>query len=295
MNFPLLILTLHLFIFSRPHDAMGPAEAGEGMHTAGQRGTLKRSGPIRVEKKWELPAVLAEISGLSHLEGDRFACVQDEVGKIFVYNLALSRIEKEIRFAGAGDYEGIAMVGRDAWILRSDGKLFEVTNMMGDAPVVHSHDTPLNPGINLEGLCHDSQNNRLLVAVKDGGRGSREHKEIYAFDLARKHMEGKPVFRIDMSNPVFEDGNSRKKKKQSDIFMSSGIAINPLTRDMYVVDGRRSRLLIMDKDGKASRLFDLDRKLFPQPEGIAFKPTGDLFISNEGNPGNILNVVIGKD
>ena len=41
---------------------------------------------ITIVKKWDMPEYLAEISGLSCIDGQRFACVQDELGKIFIYN-----------------------------------------------------------------------------------------------------------------------------------------------------------------------------------------------------------------
>ena len=84
---------------------------------------------VKVIKRWDLPAVLTEISGLAGMDNERFACIQDELGNIYVYNTAIAKIEKEISFAGFGDYEGITLVGDTAWVVRSDGRLYEVNNM----------------------------------------------------------------------------------------------------------------------------------------------------------------------
>ena len=74
----------------------------------------------------------------------------------------------------------------------------------------------------------------------------------------------------------------------------SGISIHPLNGDMYIIDGRDPKLLIMDAAGTIKKLYLLNTKQFLQPEGITFSTAGDLFISNEGTkqPGNILQVKI---
>ncbi len=41
----------------------------------------------------------------------------------------------------------------------------------------------------------------------------------------------------------------------------------------------------MDANGKKKNLFLLDEAQFPQPEGVAFTPEGELFISSEGKTG----------
>tara|TARA_B100000965_G_scaffold406821_1_gene449177 strand:+ start:2456 stop:2626 length:171 start_codon:yes stop_codon:yes gene_type:complete len=48
--------------------------------------------------------------------------------------------------------------------------------------------------------------------------------------------------------------------------------------------------MVFGTDGKPKNLTELKRSLFPQPEGIAFAPNGDLFISNEveGDGGTLL-------
>ena len=249
-------------------------------------------GGITVAKKWEMPKQLLEISDLSYIDEQRFACVQDELGTIFIYNTASSKVEKEIPFGGVGDYEGLAVVGENVWVLRADGKLFEVSNINAPKPAVKEYGTHLTMKQDSEGLCYDKKNNRLLIAIKGAELDTEDYKGIYAFDLASKKMDQQPVFKIDLLNEVFQSNGSGKKKKGS--INPSGIVIHPLNGDMYITDGRDSKLLITDADGSIRKLYQFNRKEFAQPEGIAFNSAGDLFIANEGTkqPGNILQVKI---
>src|SRR5690606_19277519 len=74
-------------------------------------------------RKWDMPESLEEISGIHYLSKDRIACVQDEQGIIFIFNLDTDLVEKKINFAKAGDYEGLAIVDSTAYVLESNGKL----------------------------------------------------------------------------------------------------------------------------------------------------------------------------
>ena len=245
---------------------------------------------VTVIKKWELPKELTEISGLSCMDEQRFACVQDEVGEIFIYDIASSKVEKEIRFGPAGDYEGLAVVGETVWVLRADGKLFEVANLNAAKPVVKEYATPLTIKQDTEGLCYDKKNNRLLIAIKGAEPDKSDYKGIYSFDLASRKMDRQPVFKINLLDKAFE---AKGKKKRGSI-NPSGISLNPLNGDLYITEGRDPKLLIMDATGTIKKLYSLNTNEFSQPEGIAFTPAGDLFIANEGTkqPGNILQVKI---
>ena len=105
-------------------------------------------------------------------------------------------------------------------------------------------------------------------------------------------MDQQPVFKIDLLDDIFTGKSSGKKRK--DPINPSGIAIHPLTGDMYITDGRNPKLLIADAGGKIKKLYQLDAKEFAQPEGISFNSGGDLFIANEGTSqaGNILQIKI---
>jgi len=246
---------------------------------------------ITIVKKWDMPKDLAEISGISYIDGQRFACVQDELGKIFIYNATTSSVEKEISFGAPGDYEELAVVGETIWVLRADGKLFEVGNMNATKPSVKEYSTQLTTKQDPEGLCYDKKNNKLLIAIKGAEPGTENYKGIYAFNLDSKKMDQQPVFKIDLQNKVF--GNSSDKKKKSTI-NPSGISIHPVSGDMYIIDGRNPQLLIIDAGGNIKKLYTLNSKEFAQPEGITFNTAGDLFIANEGTkqPGNIVQVKI---
>src|SRR6185436_1100400 len=246
---------------------------------------------ITIVKKWDMPKYLAEISGLSYIDGQRFACVQDELGKIFIYNATSSSVEKEISFGAPGDYEELAVVGETIWVLRADGKLFEVNNINAAKPSVKEYSTQLTTKQDPEGLCYDKKNNRLLIAIKGAEPGTENYKGIYAFDLNSKKMDQQPVFKIDLQNKVFGNGSDKKKRNTIN---PSGISIHPVSGDMYIIDGRNPQLLIIDAGGNIKKLYTLNSKEFAQPEGITFNTAGDLFIANEGTkqPGNIVQVKI---
>lgn len=255
-------------------------------------GSLSANAPITIIKKWNMPKELTEISGLSYKDEKQFACVQDELGKIFIYNTSTSSVEKEILFGAAGDYEELAVVDKTIWVLRADGKLFEVSNLDAAKPTVKEYSTHLTIKQDSEGLCYDKKNHRLLVAIKGAEPGTEDYKGIYAFDIASKTMAKQPVYKIDLLDKVFGNNGSGKKKKGS--INPSGIAIHPVTGDIYIIDGRHPQLLVIDASGKIKKLYQLSAKDFSQPEGIAFNSAGDLFIANEGTnqPGNILQVKI---
>lgn len=258
------------------------AEYGEKKGKKKDKSEASVQSDVLVVQKWELPEVLTEISGLAFLDKDRFVCVQDEKGSLFIYNTATEKIEKEIPFGAAGDYEGLALSGNTAYVVRSDGRLFEITGFAGQ-PSVKEYDTPLTAGDNIEGLCYDAGSNRLLLAAKDG-KGTGGRKNIYEFPLALKKLAEAPLYSIDPSQEL--PGNQGKKK-----FSPSAIAIHPSAKELYIVDGPKSRLLIMDQSGGIKKVYELGSE-FAQPEGITFTPEGELYISSEGkkSPGMILKV-----
>lgn len=249
------------------------------------------SDKILVTQTWDMPKELAEISGIAHLEENKIASVQDEDGTIFIYDLSKSAITDQIDFAGPGDYEGITLVGTTAYVLRSDGAIFEVLNFQTENKQTIEHTDLFESKLNFEGLGFDEENNHLLLALKE--KSGNDYQPVYGFDLNTKQRIKEPVLKIPFNDPVFK---SLDQKISAKILRPSEITIHPQTGEIYILEGVDPKLLILDSSGNPQQIFRLNKKQFPQAEGLTFGNSGELFISNEGKNGkaNILKITIEK-
>jgi len=245
-----------------------------------------------------LPDILHEISGITEIDSSTIACVQDENGILFIYDLKKKRIRRQFFFHSDGDYEGIARIGEKIFILRSDGKLYEVSNykVPGFTRIAHSTEIPSNDN---EGLCYDRNKNRLLIAPKSKiGKDDDDKKKrvIYAFNLNTKKITEKPVIvfqlkeikKYAVQNKVDVPFKKKKKGKKSKPVIDlrpSAIGIHPITNKLFVLSGMEQLIFVFNLNGAIEYMEKLDPELFNQPEGIAFLDNGDLLVSNEGQSG----------
>ena len=226
---------------------------------------------------WKMPEILNEVSGISWISENIIACVEDEDGIIFIYDLKKEKVIQEIAFAGAGDYEGIAVNGKDAYVMRSDGLIYEVSRFRESEPKTTTFQTAFTASNNIETLTLDAKRNSLVITPKDRDRKD-DFKGLYYIPLDSKTMDAKPTVRINMDDKAFKD---YQKKKVYHTFNPSDVAIHPATGDYYVLEGKNPKLAILDSDGTIEKVYKLDKDDFAQPEGITFSPDGRLFISNE--------------
>jgi len=249
------------------------------------------SAPDRVLK---LPHKLDEISGITFTENNEIACVQDEIGSIFIYDIALEHLVKEYKNNLKGDFEGIALVNTTMYILRSDGVLVEYSNYTTENGIVKEYDLNL-PTLNNEGLCFDKKNNSLLIAAKSKTEDNLEKKNIrliYRFDLKTKQLASEPyiklhIKRIESKALELRISDSKTEKSKGIIFnfRPSEIAVHPFNDLIYVLSSKDKMLLILNRRGKIENIVALDPNYFAQPEGMTFLENGDLLISNEAQKG----------
>ena len=64
-------------------------------------------------------------------------------------------------------------------------------------------------------------------------------------------------------------------------FVALPLRLHPRTHHVFVLSARGNDLVELDAQGGLVAAHTLDPALFPQPEGLAFAPTGDLFVSSE--------------
>ncbi len=254
------------------------------------------------QKSLELPSRLTEISGLAFVKNNSMLVgVQDEKGNLYLINQFDGKIEEKIDFGRDGDYEGVEMIGDNAYVVNSSGTIYEIININVEKPEINKYKTPLKSSNDVEGLTFDSSQHRLLLACKGRPLNGasldeiRGKKAIYAFDLNKKELLEEPAYIITLSavqDYLKQNPNHPDIKKLIDqfgpeekrlAFNPSAIAIHPKTKDLYILSSAGKTILVMDQKGAIKHIERLRKKIHTQPEGIAFAVDGTLYISNEGS------------
>ena len=224
-------------------------------------------------EKYALPDKLKEISGLSYYKKNQLVCVNDEQGKIFIYDINEKKIVEKISFGKDGDYEGVEVVGDEVFVLKSNGKLkgFKI----GEA-FEREIDCSEPEVVEYEGLGYDPKSKYLLLVAKERTKDVDDKKMIYAYDFDRKVL----FKHIAIPEEQVKDEVNGKD------FRPSGIAVNPQTGQTFIIASDGKKLLILSEKGQKEALISLNPKIYRQPEGICFSPDGQLFISSEGKDGD---------
>lgn len=232
----------------------------------------------------KLPGKLQEISGLAYWDKDEVLAIQDEIAKVFVYNLAQEEIVRSVDFGKDLDYEGITRIDNTVYVLESDGDIHYFTMPSAGVKKVDAgkFESKFNTSHDTEGLCYDPFTQRLLIVPKEEQlapkEGFKKHKGIYAFNPATGMLDENPLWSIDPK----ELGQIIYGEERSYHFKPSGIAVHPNGQHIYVISSVGKLLIVLDRKGEIQYLERLDDDLFSQPEGITFTPAAELIISSEG-------------
>lgn len=225
----------------------------------------------------ELPKELNEISGLTTDNEGFIYTHDDEKSIIYKIDYKDGKIVSKISFGKPSfneDFEDIEIVDKNIWLVSGNGKLYKMlktdTNIDTNYEVIK---TVLGNKNDVEGLCYDEANKRLLLACKgNAGKGYNDEKGIYAFDLQTNTLSEKPVYLISLKE-------LDEKYKIKD-FSPSGIKYNKFTGTFFIISANVPAIIEMDKQGNVIDGSKLPKR-HQQPEGITFSNDGELLISDE--------------
>lgn len=242
-------------------------------------------------EKFSMPESLLEISGIAFYKGnpDTVYSVQDEDGKVFRQKWGVKK-QKNVHFASKGDYEDLAILKDQIFVLKSSGTIYSFPF----AEAVKKEAEKVNVMKNLvpdgeyEGLYADAEKSRLYILCKDCGV-DKKNKTLtgYVMDYKPEADNLVPVstFTVDLTR--IKELNPKLKASLS----PSALTKNPRTNEWYILSSTNKLLLIADQNWKVKEVHRLNSSMFNQPEGIAFDKYMNLYISNEGDEltnGNIL-------
>jgi len=240
------------------------------------------------DEEYKLPGKLEEISGLAYLTDDTFLCVQDEKGVLYFYSSAEKEIVHKIKFGKSGDYEGVTVVDSTAYVIKSNGKLYEIEISDDSIPEINNYDLPFKSSNDLEGLSKGHPPNTLYIACKNNPEildNGVKGRAVYEYNVTTKEVD--PIPYLNFTNEMFFEKLNQHDLKPTNHtpFMPSGLAIHPITHDVFIISSVGKLIVVLDEEGNIKDMATLKRKLLVQPEGICFDAIGNLFISSEGRGG----------
>jgi uncharacterized protein YjiK len=237
-----------------------------------------------------LPAELNEISSITWVK-DHWVAVQDELGTLYHISPQSGEITNRSAFRPNGDFEGVQFVGDRIYAMRAKGFLYELTLDQALQQSVKAKEINLNlpANTNLEGITALEPN--ILILADKGDKDSINARNIYRYDLSTSELSTwlsitPDMFAAWILKATNANGKPLKQKENGEFkFAPSGLAVHPVSGDVYVLSSVGKWLLIFDKDKGFKSLSKLDKTVFVQPEGIDFDGDGRLWISTEGKEG----------
>jgi uncharacterized protein YjiK len=223
---------------------------------------------------------LREISGIVwDNQSDQFIAHNDEKGQIYFLDRSAGAIigEAFVFTPEKGDYEDIAVIGKDVYVLRSDGAIYKIgMDSSGKRNSVDLGKIGLSDKNDFETLYYDADKKALVMVCKNCESDDKKTVSAYAYYPDSIGFVTKPLYQIDAAK--IKELSPRETSK----FQPSAGRIHPVLKKLFIISSASNQLVIADTSGQVEAVYMLAKKLFPQPEGITFKSNGEMFISNEG-------------
>lgn len=229
-----------------------------------------------------LPDELDEISGIAWNQSQLMA-IEDESAIIFHTDPNTGKILKKNKFEKNADVEGIELRSDTAWVLRSNGNLYQITHFEKEKTETKIFEFPSTKRRDFEAIVSEEQEPFIWIFCKicEWDEGP-DRASIFKFDLETMEFDSLPTRTIEKKQ--LSTFLSEKELKNLKI-QPSAAAVHPLTKEYFLLSSTGKWLMILDQTMIPKSVHLLNRSLFKQPEGITFAPDGTLYISNEAGEG----------
>ena len=231
---------------------------------------------------WKLPRRLAEISGLAMTMDHRLLAHNDEKGVVYEIDYRQGAIVKAFQLADmatpvADDFEGIATVDDQVYLVTSAGRLYECgEGADGESVLFTSYATGVGRDCEIEGLAYEESQRALVLMCKNPRKADLEEQvAIYHWSIDEKQLAAHTVI------PVIEFSRHIEEKK----FQPSGIERHPVSGNYFVVAARQGAIAEITPGGQVVAAKQFTAQWHRQAEGITFAADGALIVADEGAGG----------
>ncbi len=236
----------------------------------------------------KLPLELDEISGLAWSAKDAtLFAINDERGNLYKINPARPDDIQRWEFSTGGDYEDVVLLPPYFFVMSSKGgfTVFRFGQGSPDLAETLIIPPPEETGNEFEACYWSPRLQRILMVCKDCKRDTKDSSTIFALDPKTSTWTVAPM-------GINTNEIATLLNEQDIRFKPSAAAIHPLTGEIYLVSAVNKLLVVASSKGNVKNVYELDRGLFKQPEGIAFSPAGTMFISNEHADVGVANILV---
>lgn len=229
----------------------------------------------------KLDLQLKEISGLAwDRVNNVFLAHYDEAGKLFYLDRDTKSIKDTVTFGKKADYEDITLAEGIIYILKSEGIITRIQrDSTGIATSEEVGKLTLEGKNDFETMYYDSARKALILICKNCDMDDKQTVSAFAYYIDSSGFVNDPVYTINA------DSVQSMAPEKTSKFQPSAAAIHPVLKKLFIISSASNLLVIADLNGRPESVYKLSKKLFPQPEGITFNNTGDMYISNEGVDG----------
>ncbi|MEJ8844457.1 SdiA-regulated domain-containing protein [Lacibacter sp. H375] len=237
----------------------------------------------------KLPDALAEVSGIVFYPKDSsLFAIKDEAGILYKIFLNKKNVITDWRFDKKKDYEDLVLHDSIFYVLISNGDIETIQFGASDSILTTVSTFPEGMKNEFEAMYYDDSLKLLILLCKDCNKEANEPITIWGYDIVTNVYS--PMDSVIDLIPPFSENTDKEIKLRP-----SAAAINPVTNELYILASINKLLLVADRKGKLISTHELDSDLYPQPEGIAFTPWGDLIITNELVDNGRANILVIKN
>lgn len=230
-----------------------------------------------------LGKALNEISGICYSEEDSsLLTIADNKEKVYQIDFKSKKLKDytgKVVLANS-NLEDIVKVDSSLFLLMNKGILVEVPDKAKDTTNIKTYQLRLSGVNDFEAVYYDPSAEGLVLLCKTcAHEKGRDVRTAFRFDLRSRTFDSSSFFTISriQVNKLLKNNDAE--------FKPSAAAIHPVSKRLFILSSAGQLLVISDTRGQVAEAYNLNPDLFPQAEGIAFAPNGDLYISNEGKFG----------
>lgn len=234
----------------------------------------------------KLPLELDEISGVAYYAKDTSVfAIQDENGLLYKIYLNHPQDIQKWNYARGADFEDVVLVNETFFVLTSNGDITGVKFPSEDSLQKSTFKFPFGDGNEFEILYYDAAIQKLRLICKDCDADKKSFLTSYIFDPVT-HQYSEDSRQINVTKIAELMGKNKVK------FKPSAAAINPITKELYIVSAINKAIVVVDNNSGSPVALHHTNKEFKQPEGITFTPGGTMIISNEAADIGVANIMV---